>query len=534
MNSKNNSTPNIKEAFDILREYKSGRSKLESRISAERKFWQSRCAPSSSNSSAWLFNSIVSKHADIVDNMPSCSCLPREECDEQDAALLSKIIPIIVDRCDFKGIYSDNSWLKLKYGAAIYGVFWNNSLEDGLGDIDIRPLRVEDVFWESGIRDIQESKNLFVCGIWDKDTLNNTYPDAKIFDQKNEAGNLGLEIYGSSFDSENRCVVVDWYYKKFDEYGVQRLHLCKFCGDVILYCSENDAACVGGWYEHGQYPVIFDSLYPDEENIHGFGVIAIAKNSQDSIDRLDNNILEYADWSSKARFWAKKSLGVNEKEFSDLSKSIVEVEGDIDEEKLKQIEMAKLDTSILELRGLKIEELKETTGTRDFLQGGTTGGVVAATAIERLQNSGEKFSRDSIEGSCRAYSKIITLIIELIRQFYDTPRYFRIKGECGDSEYICYSGILSEKNRSKTQGGELIRRPHFDIEISTAKKSSNFADSANSLARELYDSGAFKPENAQQTLIMLELMSFEGIGKVKKMLKDICEKAEAADSNIND
>lgn len=534
MNSKNNSTPNIKEAFDILKEYKRGKSKLESRIATEREFWQSRCNPSSNNSSAWLFNSIVSKHADIVDNMPSCSCLPREECDEKDANMLSQIIPIIVDRCNFKGIYSDNSWLKLKYGAAIYGVFWNNALEDGLGDIDVRPLRIEDVFWESGIRDIQESKNLFVCGVWDKETLDNAYPHAKIFDHKREIDNLGYEVYGSSFDSENRCVVVDWYYKKFDEYGVQRLHLCKFCGDVILYCSENDAECTCGWYEHGQYPVIFDSLYPDEESIHGFGIIAVAKNTQISIDRLDNNLLEYADWSSKARFWAKKSLGVNEKEFRDLSKSIVEVEGDIDEEKLKQIEMAKLDQSILELRSLKIEEMKETTGTRDFLQGGTSDGVVAAMAIKRLQDSGEKFSRDGIEESCRAYSKIIILIIELIRQFYDTPRHFRIKGACGDSEYICYSGILSQSDRKKSKEGELIRRPHFDIEISTTQKSSNFAEISNSLARELYDSGAFKPENAQQTLIMLELMSFDGIGKVKKMLRDLCAKSDASNSKIND
>lgn len=526
MKNNNTSTPNVTEAFDILREYKRGKQSLESRIISEREFWQQRCRPAASDQSAWLFNSLLSKHADIVDNLPVCSCLPREECDEQDAALLSQIIPIITDRCNFKGLYSDNSWFKIKYGAAIYGVFWNNSLEDGLGDIDIRALRLEDIFWESGVRDIQDSKNLFVCGVWDKETLDAAYPDARIHERKREVDNVSLEVYGPGFDTDGRCAVVDWYYKKLDAQGIQRLHLCKFCGDMILYSSENDPACACGWYEHGQYPVIFDSLYPDEENIHGFGIISVARGAQNSIDRIDNNLLDYADWSSKARFWAKKSLGVNERDFRDLSRSIVEVEGDIDEEKLRQIEMARLDESILELRGLKIDELKETTGTRDFLQGGTTGGVVAATAIKRLQDSGEKYSRDGIEGSCRAFEKIVTLIIELIRQFYDTPRYFRVKGECGDNKYICYTGIFSDKNKKRSQGGELIRRPHFDIEISTSKKSTSFAETANSLARELYDSGAFKPENAVQTLIMLELMSFDGIGKVKKMLRETVSRAQ--------
>lgn len=520
MNKNKLSPPDISAASEALRQYKRGKKKLEDRIRLEKEFWQSRCSSDPDAPSAWLFNSIVGKHADIIDNMPICSCLPREECDERDAELLSKIIPIIIDRCNFSKTYSDNAWQKLKYGSAIYGVFWNNALEDGLGDIDIRALRVEDIFWEPGIQDIQESKNLFLCAVWDREKLEAEYPDKAISEHKRQIDNLGYEIYGGGFDSESRCVVVDWYYKKHDGRGVQRLHLCKFCGDMILYSSEVDSDCRYGWYEHGEYPIIFDSLYPDEENIHGFGVISVARNTQNSIDRIDKNLMEYADWSSRARFWAKKSLGVNEKDFRDLSKSIVEVEGDIDEEKLKQIKMETLDSSILQLRNLKIDELKETTGTRDFLQGGTSGGVIAASAIKRLQDSGAKFSRDGIDSSCRAFAKIISIVIELIRQFYDVPRQFRIKGDCGDNTYICYSGIIPEKSKRRSQNGELIRRPHFDIEISTFKKSVNNAEVMNTLAQELYTSGAFKPENVSQALIMLELMSFEGIGRIKKMLKD--------------
>lgn len=503
----------------MLRAYKRGRRALESRMALERSFWQEKCVHGAqSDSSSWLFKSIVSKHADIIDNMPICTCLPREECDEADAELLTSILPVIVDRCGFKEQYSDNAWKKLKYGAAFYGVFWNSSLDGGLGDIDIRALRVEDVFWEPGIRDIQESKNLFICRIWDIDALHAAYPELCIDDVKRDADSIAYDIYGGGLDCEGKCMIIDRYYKKVDEQGNVRLHLCKMCGSHVLYCSEDDSSCKGGWYEHGMYPVVVDSLYPDEESIHGFGVISVAKKAQDDIDRIDGNLLEYADWASRVRFWAKKSLGINEDHFGDLSRRIVEVEGDIDDERLKQIETARIDESVIELRELKIDELKETTGTRDFLQGGTTGGVIAATAIKRLQDSGDKYSRDGIEGSCRAYARIMTLVIELMRQFYDVPRYFRIKGECGDNKYRCYSNILS---RGESENAELVRRPHFDIEISTSKKSVTYADTANALARELYESGAFKPENAEQTLIMLELMSFDGVGRIKKMVKDM-------------
>ena len=77
--------------------------------------------------------------------------------------------------------------------------------------------------------------------------------------------------------------------------------------------------------------------------------MAISTDLQRDINRIDGDMLDYADWASKVRFWAKRSLGVNEKEFLDLGRSIVEVEGDIDEEKLRQIEFSPIDGSVVDL-----------------------------------------------------------------------------------------------------------------------------------------------------------------------------------------
>lgn len=508
-----NNNKNVTLITDTLLYYKQSKRALEERLEGEHRLWREKYE-SASGSSAWMFNSIVSKHADVMDNLPQCACLPREECDTADAELLSKILPIITDRCNFEEIYSKNSWEKIKYGTAMYGVFWNKILEDGLGDIDIRALRVEDVFWEPGVNDIQDSKHLFICGVWDIDILKHTYPELNYSEHRAQIESLGSKLYGGRIDTQSKCVVVDHYYKTINETGRVVLHLDKICGDVLLYSSENDPACKSGWYTHAKYPVVVDVLYPEEEGICGFGVISVVKNTQAHIDRIDDNLLRYADWSSRARFWAKKSLGVNENDFRDLSRCIVEVEGDIDEEKLKQIKMSDIDESIIMLRGLKIEELKEITGTREFSQGGTVDGVIAASAIRMLRETGDKFSRDGIEGSCRAYESIINLTIELIRQFYRLPRYFRIKGDCGENKFLCFKGIRRETS-------ELSRRPHFDLEISTIKRSASHVETMNSFAKELFDSGAFKPENIQQTLIMLELMSFDGIGRLKSALTQL-------------
>ncbi len=488
--------------------YKREKSELEIRLENEDEIWEK--VYSGSSSSAWIFNSIVNKHADIIDNMPSCTCLPREERDEDYARKLSKVIPVICDRIGFKQVYSDNAWNKLRHGTSVYGVFWNTSLEDGLGDIDIKALDIRDIFWDVKVSDIQESKNLFIVSYADIASLEARYEGFKYADNR-EADSAISHMLGYSGYLDGKCAVIDWYYKTYSPGGKAVLHLCKFCGDTVLYSSESDETCVGGWYEHGMYPIVFDRMYPCNEGSCGFGIIAIASEAQDYINRLDGNMLAYSDWASRVRFWAKSSLAVNQDDFLDLDKCIVEVEGDIDEEKLRQIEISPMHESIVECKRMKIDELKEITGARDISQGGVTGGVTAAAAIRILREAGAKSSRDGIEESYRAYIKIVAFMIDLIGQFYTSDRIFRIVGDDGDTSYLRFSG-----NRLREDGEGY--RPHFDIEINATKRSPTEANEKNAFAKGLYDAGAFKRENVRETLLMLELMDFDGVEKLKSSL----------------
>ena len=510
MNKKGKITaPDVLSARGILAEYKRAKGALERRYVLEDKLW--RDVYTSGGSSSWIFNSIVNKHADIVEKMPTSVCLPRERRDEAAADRLTRIIPVITDRAHFESAYSDNAWEKLKHGTAAYGVFWNTSLEDGLGDIDLRALSIGDMFWDMSVSDIQDSKNLFIVSVCDSDGIEATYPHF-CYAENHESDSAIASMLGYTESFDSKCVVVDWYYKRYLDGGVCELHLCKFCGDTVLYSSETDESISGGWYAHGRYPVVFDRLYPTGEGICGFGMIAIAADAQDYINKLDANMLTYADWASRVRFWAKRSLGVNEKEFLDLNRSIVEVEGDIDEEKLRQIEISPMNESVIDSKRMKIEELKEITGSRDVSQGGITGGVTAAAAISVLREAGAKASRDGIEESYRAYEEIVALIIELIAEFYGSERIFRISGEDGSLDYVGISG------RALTEAGEGIR-PHFDIKIETRDNSPSEKKEKNEFIKALYEDGAFKAENVKETLIMLELMDFDGVGKLRGALR---------------
>ena len=130
------------------------------------------------------------------------------------------------------------------------------------------------------------------------------------------------------------------------------------------------------------------------------------------------------------------TAGVNEEELADLSRDIVHVVGRLNEDSFRPLQTAGLQGNSLSYRNSRIEELKEISGNRDMTQGGTAGGVTAASAIAALQEAGSKLSRDSNMASYRAFRKVCLMAVELIRQFYDLPRAFRILGPQGGVEFI--------------------------------------------------------------------------------------------------
>ena len=77
----------IKNAYKILAEYREGKRSLERRIVENEEWFKMRCCGIKNSeeelkqSSAWLFNSIINKHADAMDSYPEPNVLPSEESD---------------------------------------------------------------------------------------------------------------------------------------------------------------------------------------------------------------------------------------------------------------------------------------------------------------------------------------------------------------------------------------------------------------------------------------------------------------------
>lgn len=509
----------IQKATQTLQKYKEGKANLEKRIVDNEQWYKLRhweCLRKNSTSevepsSGWLFNCIANKHADAMDNFPAPNVLPREEGDKAEAEMLTSILPVILEQNDFERVYDEVWNYKLKSGTGVYGVFWDTAKLNGLGDISIQKVDLINLFWESGITDIQKSRNLFHVELCDNDTLISRYPQLQ--------GKLGTStiqiakyVFDDSIDTTDKSVVVDWYYKKSNSQGKQVLHYCKYVNDTVLFATENEPQYADrGLYDHGRYPFEFDPLFRVEGTPAGFGYIDIGKSAQEYIDRGNQAIMQNMLANARPRHFVRSDGAVNEEEYADMSKDFIHVDGNLGQDSILPVQGKPLNDIYVAVINNKVDELKETTGNRDVSTGGTTAGVTAASAIAAMQEAGSKMSRDNNKASYRVFRQLCLLCIELIRQFYDMPRCFRIMGENGTARYVQYSnqGIQPQMQGNDFGNDMGMRIPLFDIEVTAEKQSPYSKMSQNELALQFFGAGFFNPQIADQALACLDMMDFD-------------------------
>lgn len=516
----------IRTAMDTLTKYKAGKSALEKRLIACEQWWKlqhwQEMSPSGNPydpqwRSAWLFNVIMGKHADAVAAFPEPAIRPREPDDRSEAAMLTSIVPVILEQNDFEETYSDSCWTKMKQGTLAWGVFWDSSKLNGLGDVSIREIDLLNLFWEPGVTDIQKSKNLFYAELVDNDVLKQRYPQVG---DTLRSDNTFVSKYKTDdqVDTTNKSLVVDWYYKKIEN-GKSVLHFCKFVGETVLSATENDPNMQSGLYEDGDYPFVIDALFPVKGSIAGYGYIDIGKSAQEQIDLLNQAILKNSVMASTPRWFIRSDGSINEKEYADWRKPFVHAAGNLGQDSVMPITVSPLSANYINVIQNKIDELKWTTGNTDVNNGSVSSGVTAASAIAALQEASGRSSKDATRSAYRAYARLIRMVIERIRQFYDLPRKFRIRGQLGTEEYVTYSNQNLKQQELLGIGGDVTwRKPVFDIEVSAQKSSEYTRLSQNELALQFYQLGFFDPTRADQALATLDMMDFDGKDEISQKI----------------
>lgn len=217
----------IEKALGMYETYKSDKQSLNDRICENERWyrkWHEANNAGAYNSeenaltcaTAYVFSAIENKYADAIDNYPHPRILERESQDSETAELLSRILPVQLDISGFKRCYKRNWRKKLKYGTAVYGVFYNGIS----GEIEIKSLNILGIYCDMNLSDVQESQFLFITQAFDNELLKKHYPKfAHLFE-----GDSAVDTYTGRATVRDRTEVIDCYYKKPDG----SVHLMKF------------------------------------------------------------------------------------------------------------------------------------------------------------------------------------------------------------------------------------------------------------------------------------------------------------------
>ena len=524
----------LKQFTQILEKYHAGLSKTKSRVIASENWWKLRNSTEEQKDteigkdggfksvSGWLHNVIVSKHADAMEAYPEPNILPREASDKGEARMLSAIVPCILEQNHFEKTYSDNMWHKGKFGTGVYKIVWSPEM-NGLGDISISAVSLLNLFWEPGVTDIQKSRYFFHTEMVDKEILEQKYPQLE--GKLKGTGFLASNFqYDDSVSTSDKATVIDVYYHKFVE-GRNTLQYCKYVNDVVLFATENETTPVTddmgnvikppmamtGLYDHALYPYVFDALFPIEGSPCGYGYVDISRSPQIEIDLMKTAFIKNAMAGATPRYFARNGANINEEEFLDTSKPIVHCTN-LDELNVRPVDYKPLDGNYLNLMNTTIQELRETSGNTETSTGNVGSGVTAASAIAALQEASGKGSRDSTLSAYRAYGQLVEICIELIRQFYDMPRKFRILGQYGAEQYVTYSNANIQPRHQGVDFGQDMgyNKPIFDVKVSAQKKNVYSKISQNEMAIQFFNMGFFNPQQVDQTLMCLDIMEFDG------------------------
>lgn len=401
----------VKKALEDLQKYVDGKKSVDLKATDNQEWWRLRHSDVSPDSylkntrsvSAWAVNSILNKHADIMDSFPKPNILPREMDDEGEAKILTDIVPITLEQNDYEQVYRNMGWDFCIDGAAITGVFWDPNKNDGLGDVTISNVDVHNLFWQPGINDLEESDKVFHVSLMDVDVVKTMYPDIADDIGPQDSGKITKYLHDDNIDTTNYIEVINMYYKKtvglpvYEDVGVDEegnvvqelihtvpktyIHLAIIVGDKLAFCSENEEGYERGFYQHGRYPFVIRRAFPIKDSPWGFGYLDIMKSPQMYIDAMDDDIIKVADMRARPRWWVRKNANIDVDEFADWNIQLVEVATGELGEAVRQIDVPDVPSGIMQHKLNKIDELKETSGNRDFSQGSTASGVTAASAI---------------------------------------------------------------------------------------------------------------------------------------------------------
>lgn len=373
-----------------------------------------------------LVSTIESAVADQVDNMPDAQLLPEMPDGKEAARQMLDVLHYVLDRRGYKALHRELMIDAHVAKACILQTFWDDSLADNKGDINIVRWPVENFRWDPAFDDIQDGRACFKLMWFPESWYREHYPDES---QYIKFGS-DQEKYGNEYseDGENITLFVEYWYRTYNASDRRyRVHCAKLAGRALLEYSEKEQP--EGLYAHGMYPFDIYTFRKIQGTPVGRSMVDDFIDLQRRANRLSHYIDENARRTARYKVLLSKGAKIDREQLTDWNQEVVDVEGRVDDSTLKQITAYQLNPQVENHMQWLLETMKRDSGQNQSARGEFGGGITAASAIQSLQEAGTKISRMRTVAYQQVFASMCAKVLWLAAQFYDKKRVFVITGD---------------------------------------------------------------------------------------------------------
>lgn len=450
--------------------------------------------------------SIVSR---LTGWMPEPTFEGTEEGDEERANLLNKFIPYELNCIKFKPKHIRAVRRMVIHGPIIYEVTHDPTVEGGRGlnrwngQNDINALPFGSFFPDPATKDfihLQKGRAHIINYLMTLDYVrerwtkqgpkvmpDNRSSETEIFDRDSET------IVGSTLKSEDNRTTVNvlrYMYKGKPKYmSSEDVTLFKELADEKLAEGIDPSECIAKSkglmkgihflyittngvflehksyvYDHGQYPIVARTLFPDEDNPWGKGYMRDMIPVQTMYNRfcelaievtskMGNSAIVYgtlANMTEPIKEWWRK--------FRSRSGAMLPVEGDVNQ--IKELQGVPPNPGIFQYITHFLEMMQKIPGMFDSANGASNPNVTSGKQSEALISAAQGRLSSAAELIEDAFQEVIEQFVELCAQFYTTERVSRITGKT----YSFSRASLVKQEQSSIEfkdptTGEMIEQP---------------------------------------------------------------------------
>ena len=373
--------------------------------------------------------------ADQIDNLPEAQLLPEREETARSAEEMSDVVSYVLYHAGWPGKYQTIMEDAVVTGTGVAEVFWDAEAEDGEGMVGVLAWHPEDFYPDPAVENLQDGRACFKVTHTTVDWVEAHYPHARGYVGEDRSLPWQEGLGEDAPQDDARTTLIEFWYKRYDANSRSTsVHMAQMAGGALLYSTElgfggaDRAAYADGVYAHGQYPFTLYKFRHVWRRPFGTGLIHDYRETQSAIDRYTKYIDDNARQSSIQRHFIRRGSGINAEDVADMRKTIIEWEGSDIREVLQTVQAQPLNGQVYEMLTYLADSMKQDCGQNQFTRGEAGLGVTAASAIEALQNAGNKITRWHTEIFKDAFREMVEQIIWVLSEYLEPGRTLRIVG----------------------------------------------------------------------------------------------------------